>query len=378
MSIDYRSIPQCEQAKAFMHDMASGKARGGLGYVVPLINHEVEVPSYTRADFYDSDEKLLEWSLAHLARREWGHDHGVPLIMPLGCGTGVLATAFGACYDPARNWTRPLTTSPEEIESIPLDATLDDGLIPKALETVEHFARMTGGEIPLQVSNGVGGPMDIATIAMNDQDFLLATSLYPEAAHRLLNVCTDLFIGFVKAQQEIAPAFTPQGVVGDMYWPDGMGVMCGEDWLSVIGPKTALEFEIPYINRISDAFGGVLIHACGRLEINFETLKNHVRNLRGINFNAGWSSFPKAVETFRGTDVVLIPHFGLDKHYPFESPLDAVEQVLAAKTPDVTVFLQAPRRAPSYGEDPNGMSEEILRVLERYETQEIVPQADRN
>ena len=364
------SFPRNDEAVAFMNRIATRQVRGALGYDVPIFDCEVELPGYTSVDFFESDEKFLESSLAQLKRRVWGHDHGVPMIMPGGCGGGVLATAFGARYEPARSWTHPVATRPEEIEDLPLDVTLNDGLIPQALESVEYIVSQTDGEVPLQLYGGVGGPMDVATMVMNDQAFLEAMYLYPEAAHRLLDVCTDLWIAFVKAQQEIVPHFVP--TLLPVYWPDGMGVLCGEDWLSVISPKMALEFEIPYINRISDAFGGVIIHACGRLEINFETLKNHVRNLRGVNFNTGWSSYPKAVEIFNGTDVMLLPSLGLQEYYHYDSPIDWVKRLLAGKPPDVSVFLFAPYEKGDPGQDPNVTSREIMEMIRKYKSDGLI------
>jgi hypothetical protein len=360
------ALPRCDAARAFVRRMASGETRGALGYVVPVIKNEVAIPPYGWVDYQDHPERLLEKRLAELNQRRWGHDHAVPIIQPMAYGGGLLATAFGARYDPRQNWTHPRVTRAEDIAALPLDVTLHDGLIPKALEAIDYIVRQTDGQVPIQMYN-VGGPMDIASMVVDDQELMLALSLFPQAVHRLLDACTELFIAFVRAQREMVPDFVPT-LVDDMYWPDGLGVLCGEDWLSVISPKMALEFEIPYINRISEAFGGVMIHACGSLHINFETLKTHVRNLRGLYFNAGECSFPQAVKTFRGTDVVLMPRWAVNTTFPFASRLDFVHQLLAAKAPDVSVFLMAFLGVdPLIQEtDPNDVSRQVLRMIERF------------
>ena len=352
--------------------MVSGEARGALAYNVPMSNGEIPSdPIRIRvSDYWGTPEysaKFLEQRLAGLARRKWGHDHAVPVIQPNAYGGGVLSTAFGSTYVPEQDWTLPAIRKAEDIESLSLDVSLKDGLIPRALETIEYIVEATNGQIPVQMYN-TGGPMDIATHAIDDNALLLALSLYPEVCHRVFEVCTDLYIDFMKAQQKIVPDWSPS-LASDVYWPNGKGILCGEDWLAVISPKMALEFEVPYINRISDAFGGVVIHACGTLEINYQTVADHVRNLRGFWFNVGETSFPKAVDILRGTDAVLFPRWALNQHYPFESRLDFVKKVLAAKTPDMSVWLIAHQSADArlHDEDPNAVSEEILRVIHRYE-----------
>ena len=370
MLVDLEQLPRCEEARSFIRRMVVGNGSGALAYDVPMTNSKTQAPDYRLVDYWDTDEysaKFLDQRLLGLARRRWGHDHAVPMICPDAYGGGLLATAFGAKYDPVMNWTHPAVTRVEDIESLALDVTLNDGLIPKALATIEYVVEKTGGRIPLQMYN-LGGPMDIATMAVDDQEFMLALSMNPTACHRILDVCTNLYIEFIKAQQAMVPDFVPS-IVDDMCWPNGEGVLCGEDWLSVISPQMAMEFEVPYLNRISDAFGGVAIHACGKLETNYHTLKNHVRNLRGLYFNAGETSFAKAVETFRGSDVILMPRWALNQHYPFESRLDYVKTVLAAKTVDMNVYLIACQCADAayLDEDPIAVSRQILQMIERYE-----------
>ena len=357
------SIPRCDEARDFIRKMVTGKSEGRLAYIVPIVKGPDRRPGYAHVDFQDNPDKFLNQRMRELEYRVWGHDHAVPVIQPSSYGGGILATAFGARYDPVKNWTHPVVTSAEDISTLPLNVTLNDGLIPKALDTIDYIVRKTDGKIPIQMYNA-GGPMDIATHIVKDQALLLALSLYPGAVHELMDVCTDLYIAFQQAQREIVPEFAPT-LVKDTYWPDCEGILCGEDWLSVISPKMALEFEVPYINRISDVFGGVVIHACGTLEINYNVLRDHVRNLRGLYFHAGETSFPKAVECFRTKDVVLIVDWALNQHYPFASRLDFVKHILTAKAADANVFLVASPSKVVREDDENAVSAEVLALLEQ-------------
>ena len=183
-------------------------------------------------------------------------------------------------------------------------------------------------------------------MVLYDTELLTALYTHPMQVHRLLESCTDLYIEFYKAQQAIVPEWSPS-IVEDMYVPADGGILCGEDWLSEISPEMALEFEVPYLNRISDAFGGIAIHSCGGLMHQFPTLKREIRNLRGLYFNAGTTSFKAAVEAFRGTDVVLMPCWDINKPFHFESRLDSVRSLLSIKTDDITVYIIS-----TFPEDP--------------------------
>lgn len=277
-----------------------------------------------------------------------------------------MATAFGSQFNEQYNHTESCIGSISQIDSLNLSPTLNDGLLGSVLEMLRYIVNSTDGQIPIQMYNA-GGPMDIASMVVRDTELLADLYDYPKEVHRLLKSCTELYIAFYKAQQEIVPEFVPT-IVDDMYIPDGHGILCGEDWLSVISPELAIEFEIPYINRISDAFGGVAIHACGNLVPQFELLKKHVRNLRGIYFNAGECSFQSAVDVFRGTDVVLMPRWALNHPYRYESRLDFVKKILSLKTDDVTVYLIASYSAHRelMDEDPYGMAEEIVKYIQQY------------
>ncbi|MCL5070546.1 MAG: hypothetical protein M1308_06575, partial [Actinobacteria bacterium] len=269
-------------------------------------------------------------------------------------------------FNKTYNHTAPCINKADQIDSLNLNPTLTDGLLGKTLDLIRYVVEQTNGQIPIQMYNA-GGPLDIASMVLNDTELLTALYTHPKKVHRLLDSCTELYIAFYKAQQKIIPEFVPV-MSDDMYVPDGHGILCGEDWLSVISPDSALEFEIPYINRISDAFGGVAIHACGNLAPQFENLKKNVRNLRGIYFNAGECSFQAAVDTFRGTDVVLMPRWALNHPYTCESRLDFVKKILAMKTNDVTVYLIASYSAHPelMDKNPYEMAEDIIRYIGQY------------
>ena len=370
------SIPRCDEAKEFMRRLVSGEARGALGYVVPLANGKVESPRFPgieREEWLDHPEELLETRLAGLSNRRWGHDHGVPMLSPTSYSGGMIETAFGSRYYYEPVGTVPAIHSADDIGTLPFDATLDDGWIPKALRTVECFAEKVDGRVLIE-RHHVNGPFSMASLILKNDVLLEALYTHPRDVHRLLDKCTEMFISFVEVQREMVPDLVLANGIHDTYLPPGLGALCEDDLILALSPRMAMEFVIPYFNRIADLYGGLVIHSCGDFTHLFETLRDNVHNLRGIWFNAGECSYERAVEVFRGTDVVLIPRWPLNQKYSFTSRVDFVKRILAGKAPDVSVLLQAhyfgsqSMHDPDVAEeeDQNAIAQDILRVIEKY------------
>ncbi len=361
-------IPRCEEAKAFIRQMVSGEKRGALAYVVPLVNKDIEKSidnSVENATALDHPDRVFDLRLRELTHRRWGHDHGVPMLNPTVYGGCVVASAFGSRYSYMPVGTTPAIMNAEEIQSMPLNETLEDGLIPKALATIKCFGQKTQGRVLIE-RYLINGPTSLAGLIVKNVALLEAFYAYPQAVRHLLDKTTDMFIAFVQKQQEIVKDIVLEGGMHDTYLPPGLGGLVEDDTVINLSPQMALEFVVPCYNRLSDALGGIVLHSCGDWAHHFEMLKKNVHNLRGIWFNAGECSFRRAVEVFRGTDVILIPRWPMTRKYSFDSRLDFVRQILAAKTPDVSVFLQAHYFEVSPEDDVDAVSKEILRVIEAY------------
>jgi len=355
------------ETKAFMRKLWRGEMRGALAYVVP--SPQEVMPETVEPDGDGYAERFAAMVINGLMRRRWGHDYGVPIIQP-SCkygGGGIISTAYGSRYDEGHHHTAPCIQSASQIDRLNLHPTLNDGALADGLNMIRYLVQATEGKLPIQMWNA-GGPMDLASMVVWDTALLGDLHEYPQHVHRLLESCTELYISFYKAQQEIVPEWVPS-IADDMWVPAGEGILCGEDWLSVMSPQLALAFEVPYLNMISDAFGGIAIHACGNLAPQFEVLKKHVRNLRGIYFNAGECSFKAAVDAFHGTDVVLMPRWALNAPFAYASRLDFAQRLLDMKTDDVTVYLIVSPCADSrIGWEENAFlaSEGIVQYIENY------------
>jgi hypothetical protein len=196
------------------------------------------------------------------------------------------------------------------------------------LDLADYFADKTGRRYPIQMTD-VQSPVDTAYLVWDSISFMMAMYDHPQEVHRIMRLVTDLTIDFIKEHKARTHEFIPIHYPA-IWMPDDMGVALSDDALAVLSPQTYEEFALPYTNEISEEFGGVVIHSCGRLTHQFDVLKK-VFKLRGINFGASETPFEAVWEHFNGK-TAIVPHTGLNKDIHFETQLDYVQHILQVKT----------------------------------------------
>jgi hypothetical protein len=141
---------------------------------------------------------------------------------------------------------------------------LNSGLGARVFETERFYAEMLADYPNLNAAVhtyvcDTQGPFDIAHLVMGHRIY---TEIYdnPELVHRLMDVCTDTYIAFTKAQKTII------GEGNDWHFHSGTkirgGVRVCEDSPTNLSPSSYLEFCRPYNERVLAEFGG-WIHYCG-------------------------------------------------------------------------------------------------------------------
>jgi hypothetical protein len=263
------------------------------------------------------------------------NDDGV-LHLQAQMGVGVFASAFGTEieFPPDQMPTsRFAIRNGEPVEKVYelKPPAVTDGLLGDLLDFAEYFDKKTEHLYPV-FNTDLQGPMDTAYLIWDSNDFLVAMYEHPKAVHYLMRLVTDLIIKFEKEYRarvgEFVPAHFPP-----VYLPDGKGIVVSEDVLPLVSSEHWEEFSLPYINELSEEFGGVIIHSCGNWEHQIESVRK-VHNLRGVNFGATETRFEPVWEAFGGKTCV-IPHMFMPKVVivqDFENQLAFVEHVLKAKT----------------------------------------------
>ena len=128
------------------------------------------------------------------------------------------------------------------------------------------------------------GPLDTAYLVWEPSAFMVAMYTNPKEVHHLMRLVTDLIIKFVKEMRSRCPEFIPCHYP-PLYLPDGRGISISDDCLAVVSPKLYEEFALPYVNELSEEFGGAFIHSCGDFVHQLDNLTK-VHELRGLNFGA--------------------------------------------------------------------------------------------
>jgi hypothetical protein len=276
-------------------------------------------------------------------------------------GVTVFASAFGCeveFFDHTLPWAHPVIRPddpPEKAYELPVPA-VTDGQLGTILEWGDYFVERTEGRYALALTD-LQGPLDSAYLVWEPSAFMVAMQTNPREAHHLMRLMTDLIIAFVREQRSRVPEFMPCHFP-PVWLPDGRGISVSEDCLAVLSPALWEEFALPYLNEISEEFGGVFVHSCGNFLHQLDNLEK-VHNLRGLNFGASETPFEAIWERFGGR-TAIVTHLGQNKDFTFASEADYVRHVLRTKTHDrglcVLVVPPGARDVTPHGRDSGGPS----------------------
>jgi len=255
---------------------------------------------------HHDDEALLEAQLRNIEKHQPFEDDWVPCLWPHHGGVAVHASAFGAATKQFQGsetiWARPLVTDDDtaKVFHISLPPT-DAGELGHVLKFVEYAKTRTDGHFPFRVCD-MQGPLDIAGQLWSETYLLAAMYTEPRAVHYLVDLCTTLHIQFLQRLRQAAGELT--GMHCPHVWmPPALGVGLSEDLAPLLSPAAYAEFSLPYVNRISEAVGGIHVHCCGRCEHQFENFKR-IRNLHGLDLYPPYIDFRQALAVF-GDQVVF-------------------------------------------------------------------------
>ena len=283
--------------------------------------------------FDDPAKAFAHWE-KEVAEHQGIQDDYVP-IRPTYLGTGVFPSAFGSpvqWFENADPWAEAvITTNPSDVYDLQ-QPSIRDGLLQRVLDLTQFMAsqKTSAGTSPDWVRvTDVQGPLDVAYLVWHSEEFLIALLKHPKEATALMEMCTDLVIDFVKEQRRLVKSLGAEFVpmhYPSVWMPDGLGVAVSDDCAALLSPKQYEKFALPYLNLVSDAFGGIVVHSCGNFTHNLKCLEK-VRNLRGIDFAVGEQPVEPIAERFSGRCVLSV-RLGLDKEKKFASIPEWVEHVV--------------------------------------------------
>ena len=291
-------------------------------------------------------------------------------LVPALCPTlGVIAvpSAFGAevvWWENDFPAVRPLIGDRTDKVRTLARPRVTDGELGRILAYSRVFLEKTGGRMPIRLGD-IQGPIDNAALIFGHTHFLEALITAPGEVHALLDMITDLMIEFAAAQRDIVRAAGAEFVPSSFqpWLPDGRGISVANDVGVMLSPALHDEFSVPYLNRLSDAFGGVYIHSCGDWTHLFPSLEN-VRGLRGLEFGASEAPYGKVLARFGGR-TVLACRVGLHRDIRFEGMADFVRKIVAAAPTPRGLFIHVDITNGLVGRDwPETDLDEISAILE--------------
>jgi hypothetical protein len=352
-----------DERPGFLIGDLGGEVTGGKPVLSALFSSE---GTDTVRDRLLDPEKFLRAQLEEIEGQMAFRGDLVPALSPA-LGVVGIPSAFGCevvWHERDFPSVKPLNMeSLKAVHDLPVPG-VTDGLLGRVLEYIDYFTRRTGGTFPVRMGD-IQGPLDSAALILGHSRFLLALKSHPGEAHAILEKVTDLTIAFAGEMRRRATdrhaEFVPS--LFQPWIPDGLGISVSNDECVMISPTLHDQFSLPYLNQISEAFGGIYLHSCGRWTHQLAALRR-IRSLRGLEFGASEAPFEPVLEYFGGK-TVLACRVGHHRDLKFRGMADFVRRVRRAASTNRGLFIHVDITNGIPGDDwPVSDVGEIYRLLE--------------
>jgi hypothetical protein len=343
-----------------------------IGYVGPKVKHgkPVENALFARGgpdtvlQRLMSPEKFLRAQLQEIEGQLEQRGDYIPSLCPMLGVIGVPA-AFGGevvWWDDDLPAVRPCISDPEQVYDLP-KPSLTDGVLGRILDYTRYFLEQTGGRIPIRLTD-MQGPLDSTALIFGHNNYLLAMVTHPKEVHHVLQRVTDLTIEYIAAYRALIHEYGGEFVPSINYpWmPDGFGIQVAHDECVMISPAMHDEFAVPYLNQMSDAFGGLFVHSCGKWAHQVKSLAK-VHNLRGLEFGASEAPYEPVLDYFGG-QTVLVCRVGLNRDIKFNGMADFVARIMEKRQTNRGLYINVDvTNGLIDGDWPETDLEEIYRLV---------------
>lgn len=201
------------------------------------------------------------------------------------CGDIAYLQAFA--YDcPMHQVSNLVTAKPkyETVEDVDNFTTLEDptahGIYPLIFQRITNFQDRFGDH-PITITDNQS-PMDVLTSIVKTEEAILGMYEDPDTVHHILSCVTESIIKVNRALEKHIHNFA--GFKSSHYQAYGMHV--SDDNAAFLSPGIWAEFAAPYINRLSEEFGGMAFHCC----------RGHAQNLKNYAATPGFMGFDAMID----------------------------------------------------------------------------------
>lgn len=226
--------------------MSDNEKRKIKWHLLIPVEVQCEYAGVSQSDYYADIEKTILVCQIYPKRFETATGYSSPILysVPVTAYEGVAALGgelvFQKDHQPMIRSQGCVLASSERIDKLEVPDPWQNARFLRQVEVYHELKRRFGD----QVSGGPGGQEGPVTTAglLRGEEFFLDCIVNPVRAHRLLDVCTEMFIRWVRASQEV------MGKISEI------AAIC-DDYAGMLGPNLWPEFVLPYYRRIIDALG---------------------------------------------------------------------------------------------------------------------------
>jgi hypothetical protein len=129
----------------------------------------------------------------------------------------------------------------------------------------------------------VPSPLVTASMIWDYTSFIEALLVCPDEVHVLLEKVTEATILYVREQFKRIKNLFSVSHESICPVPRFAGVRVSDDTSALLAPDHYREFGVKYNNKISRAFGGIVVHSCGDIQ-HVAPAMMEIEGLKGLDF----------------------------------------------------------------------------------------------
>jgi len=290
---------------------------------VPFV---VEIGTFHGAtkEFFDNPEAEVKWTENFHRMRGNVYDYGLPNIKP-NQGIGIVAAAFGCEYtvnDEADPWIKAIIREENagDVYKLKVPDPQTNPVFQKVYKRIEDLQRLSS--MPLRAVN-IPSPLVTASMVWDYTSFIEAILIFPDEVHALLDIVTEATIVYIREQFRRIDNLFSVGHESTCPVPRFAGVRVSDDTAALLSPDMYREFGVPYNNRISKEFGGIVVHSCGDVQHVAQAMME-IEGLKGLDFTIPQVNNWEAVKNAAAGKTVLCLRQRYWDH-PRDSNIDLAE-----------------------------------------------------
>ena len=223
-----------------------------------------------------------DWALRRYAdqmkRLDWLDDDAIPHVSLLS-GTEIIAECFGCpVVRPETNmpYARHAVKNAQEAAKLKQPNLMDTPLRLQ-FEKADYIKKHEPDAL-LRLPD-LQSPLDIAAMVWDKNDFYCALSEEPERVHELCEKCYELICDFL---DEWFARYGTDYIAHFPEYPMHGGLTISEDEIGVISSELFEQFALPYLNRLSERYGGIGVHSCANSKHQWPQMRK-IKGLKLVN-----------------------------------------------------------------------------------------------